>query len=265
MVSLVISTATLKLSNIGISASEIVTLAGWGRSAISWLTASARDEEFLKLWGLDLHELDLRRGLIDPVRLDARWGKRISLLHNGNIRTEEIQPDNMNSFTWVMTIVTCCLDVAVSNSLLKEVVVALLTKIFENKAKDDITYYLRSGIHEHIDGWRSAACAREMANKSRAKWVELEKQKRRIPGFIPQLEKKELVCFLQWLIATKENSFFTASSDVFALAMLMQDIGLDMLGVFQAGEPFDKSVAAVVFDDSMIAGQSKEYILESQK
>lgn len=109
-----------------------------------------------------------------------------------------------------------------------------------------------------FDGWRSAACAREIANKARIKWADLEKQKRRLPEVIPHNESMELVRFLEWLIVMKENAFSTASSDVFALAMLMQDIGFDMMGTFKAGERFDESVAAVIFDEAVLVGRSEK-------
>ena len=248
--------------------SDIVTLAGVGRSTISWLINSARDEQLLKLWNVDLHELDLRPGLIDHVALNKRWGRRITFLQNGHVRSSDLggkSIENMNQFSWIMTIITCCLDVASSNAFLKEIIVALAIRIFENKAETDIKEYLQYEIPEHIQGWRSAACAREMSKKARMKWAALEACQSRLPGYIPSNEAEEVTQFLYWLVATKTASFSTASSDVFSLAILLQEMGFDLIRVGKPNDTFDESIAAVILDDSIIAAQDRQSITKSEQ
>jgi hypothetical protein len=249
------STNTWQLVNLGLSVGDIATLAGVGRSAISWLIAHARDEQLLNLWKVDIRELGLRPGLADPVTLNKRWGRRITFLENGRVRSGELGGgtiENMNQFTWTMTVVTGCLDVAASSKLLQEVVVALTIRLFENKTADDIAQYLQYEIPQHIQGWRSAACAREMSKAAREKWAKLEKGNVHLPGFIPSNETEELVNFLHWLVGTKETSFMTASSDIFALAQLLQDMGFDLIRTGVVDDVFDESVAAVILDQSVM-------------
>jgi hypothetical protein len=250
------STNTWQLVNLGLSIGDIATLAGVGRSGISWLIAHARDEQLLDLWKVDMHELGLRSGLIDPVTLNKRWGRRITFLQNGRVRSREVAEggtiENMNQFTWAMTVVTCCLDVATSSKLLQEVVVALTIRLFENKTAKDIEQYLQYEIPQHIQGWRSAACAREMSRAAREKWAKQEKGRVHLPGFIPNNEAEELVNFLHWLVGTKETSFLTASSDIFALAQLLQYMGFDLIRTGVVDDIFDESVAAVILDQSVI-------------
>ena len=122
------STSTWQLVDLGLSIGDIATLAGVGRSCISWLISNARDEQLLNLWSIDVHELDLRQGLADPVALNKRWGRRIAFLQNGRVHSSDLggkSIENMSQFSWIFTIVTCCLDVATSNTMLKEVIVAL--------------------------------------------------------------------------------------------------------------------------------------------
>lgn len=263
-----LSTSTWQLVNLGVSIGDIVTLAGVGRSTISWLVNSARDEQLLKLWNVDLHELDLRPGLIDHIALNKRWGRRITFLHNGRVRSSDLggkSIDNMNQFSWVMTIITCCLDVATSNALLRKVITALAIRMFENKAETDIKEYLQYEIPEHIQGWRSAACAREMSKKARIKWATLEAHQRRLPGYIPSNEAQELTQFLYWLVATKTASFSTASSDVFSLAILLQEMGFDLIRVGKPTDLFDEGIAAVILDDSIMAAQDRQSAANSER
>ncbi|MCJ1226464.1 hypothetical protein MMC12_003116 [Toensbergia leucococca] len=252
-----------QLANWGFSAGDIAALAGAGRNVITWLSASGRDKilfEFLKITPGDL---GIRRGLINPVALNQRWGKKIVLFQNGQRcelrpagRTAEIE--NIDAFTWIMTIIVVCLDQVVSNTMLQIIVGEFITRLFEDSTLD--LEYLQHEIPTHIQGWRSTACVRDMVAKAQHTWKALEYQQQHLPGFAPPDEKEEIIQMLLWIVIGKSARYSTASTDVFSLTILLGEMGFDLLKTGLPSDRFDESYAVAVFDDSTIrkpAGEIK--------
>ena len=244
-----------QLANWGFSAGDIAVLAGAGRSVITWLSASGRDRVLLDFLKTTSSDLGIRRGLIDPIALNKRWSKKIVLFRNGERCVLEptgkkLEIENIESPTWVMTIIVACLDVVVSNSVLRTIVVDLVTRIFEESTVE--IEYLQHEIPEHIEGWRSTACIRSMVVRAQHTWKLLEEQRFHLPGFAPAGESEEIVEMLLWIVTGESFRYSTSSSDAFCLAILLQDLGFDLLRTGRSGDTFDEAHLVVIFDTSVV-------------
>jgi hypothetical protein len=215
---LTFATNSLKLANWGFSAGDIAVIAGAGRQVITWLTANSRDQGLLEVLGTSQFDLPIRRGLVDPVALNRRWSKKISLFRNG--RKVEAQPEgttseleNLNLFTWIMTILVACLDEVVTDQTLRKIIINLSEKLFE--AAPAQLEYLVHEIPEHINGWHSTAVTRMMVSRARDIWRSLEEEKIHLPGYAPEM-------------------------------------GFDVLKAGSRDTSFPESYAVVILDDSLV-------------
>ena len=245
----------------GFSIGDIAAISGAGRGIITWLTADPRDNNLLDFLNVTEKELKFRGGLVDPIALNERWSRRITLFRNGR-RIEQQRPgdspqlENFCRFTWMMTIIVAGLDTSVSNVLLESIVVEFTSQLFHDSILD--MEYLQHEIPQHINGWRSAAATRNMAPRARQIWDGLESQaKHHLPGFIPANEKEDIVRFLIWLTIGKTPEMTTTSSDVYSLATLLSEIGFDSLRLFDTPDSrraaLDESVCALIYQEEHIS------------
>ena len=210
---------------------------------ITWLTADSRDNGLLDLLNVTEKELRFRRGLLDPIALNARWSKTVCIFQNGRPTVQHIvgrlqQLENVCRFTWAMTLIVAALDVALTSTLLEAVVVEYSAGLFKNTILD--LGYLRHEIPIHISGWRSASITRTIAYRARSMWAEMEgRLGHHLPGFVPEIEKAELVRFLLCLTTGSTPVMMTSSSDLRSLASLLSVLGFDGLKVCEGVEEQD--------------------------
>jgi hypothetical protein len=143
-----------------------------------------------------------------------------------------------------MTIIVYCLNAAVSDTTLMAIVVNFISGVFEDNVLD--IEYLQYEIPKHVDGWRSTACVRNMTPRAHDTWKSLEKQQKHLPGFMPPSEKGEVVRMLLWIVTEKASRHITFSSDAFCIAILLEEMGFELLRTGQAEDEFDESYIAVV-------------------
>ncbi|KAH6680208.1 hypothetical protein B0J14DRAFT_578081 [Halenospora varia] len=230
---------SLTLVNWGFSAGDIATLAGAGRAAVTWVTNNFKDRGLLEFMKVDAEDLIPRKGIIDLVALHSRWDVRMTLLQNGERLVIEghSRPvvENMNTFSWLMTIVTGAMDATLQMNSIKQAMSSFLTALFEEHV-DELDYLQRELPH-HIQGWISAAVVRNIRSKARTIWHGLLDRKLTLPGDIPKEDVPEIVRFLIWLVGAKKQKeckrFETASSDVFAFAIILKSIGLDVIDTIE--------------------------------
>jgi hypothetical protein len=232
--SLTFSTDSGTLTSWGFGAGDIATLAGAGRAIVTWVTTNFKDKGLLEFMRVDVEDLIPRKGIIDPIALHKRWDVRITLLRNGErLVIERPLPvvENMSIFSWLMTIITSAMDATLQINSIKQAMLSFLTALFEEHL-DELDYLQRELPH-HIQGWVSAAVVRNIRSKARTVWHELLDRKLTLPGDIPKEDVPEIVRFLIWLVGAKKQKdykwFETASSDVFAFAIILKSIGLDVL------------------------------------
>ncbi|MCJ1248112.1 hypothetical protein MMC30_005327 [Trapelia coarctata] len=86
-----------------------------GKRVGNWMMASSGDDELMGL--LDQDELDIlqRRGIMDNVRFNKRWGKAMRILMNGEPQTlhgdlAENALEPFSRFTASMVCITTALD-----------------------------------------------------------------------------------------------------------------------------------------------------------
>ena len=260
----------------GISLGDVAVLAGAGRAIGTWVMNSIKDQGLLHFMRVEPEDLIPRKGLIDPVALHKRWDVRLTLLHNGKKRVigdrSGTVVENMGIFSWLMTIITSAMDATLGVSSMKQALSKFLTALFEEHL--DGLEYLQRELPQHIQGWISAALVRNIIAKARVVWQSLLLSGVRLPGNIPDKDVPEIVRFLVWLTGAKgqreSKRFQTTSSDVFAFAIILQEIGLDILETVKETEgDFDpiESRLEVKFDSSTVTTSDEESqtLLEHQK
>ena len=225
---------SLTLANWGFGAGDIAVLAGAGRSVGNWLLASAKDRSLFDFLNVDVENVILRKGLVDVIALHETWDTQLVLLKNGRkfkvkSRGGKRGPvvENMDKFTWLMTLMVAGLDAAMTSKMVHLVVSAFMVKVFE-EAVAGLEFVEHEVVH-HIQGWRSASSVRGIGLKAREIWDRLGSHGQHWPGMIPSSDCGELTRLLVWIAAGQDEHFCTASSDVYCLAVLLRGVGLGIL------------------------------------
>lgn len=252
---------SLHLASWGFSVGDIAAVSGAGRAIITWMTAPQRDKGLLEYLNTVPTGLGLRKGLVDTEILNRRWGRELSLLRNGRRKDYSFQGtqdkmDNLDRFTWIMTLLVTCLDQAVSNASLVAIVTELALNIFADK--DNQLEYLQLEVPQHIEGWRSIGCVRKMSIRASEIWQRLGRERHHLPGFVPESDCDEIVRTLVWLVIGTTASYATSSGDAFSVAKLLQEMGVDLLRTGTMEEQFDESTIVVRLDTNAISTSKKE-------
>ncbi|KAL9051867.1 MAG: hypothetical protein Q9162_005758 [Coniocarpon cinnabarinum] len=257
MTSLSFSTPSNVLTSVGVSVSDIALLAGAGRSVITWLRAKWADRSLLEMLGLDQKDIipRLRRGNIDPSLLQARWTQRVDLFLDGERRTftkkhaaRLLRHETLDMFTWYMTLIVAALKAAASQRCLRNVVTEFLLKQCEESEGYE---FLFRELDHHLEAWQSIADTRNISRAAKDSWDTLGRRGQHPPGLLPDMEHPEILRFIRWLSGAmnfEDHIFWTPSSDIVSLALLLQDIGMQGICVRAAFDNIDESQLAVVMD-----------------
>ncbi len=244
------ASGSLALANWGFSAGDIAAIAGGGRSAGNWLMAQFRDRSLLEFLAVDVENIILRKGLLDVVALHSRWDQKLFLLKNGKMVTiQEMGGSkiplipNMDKFTWLMALITAALDASLDSKLLRELMTKFLTKLFEESVTGG-EYLQREAMH-HIQGWLSVAFVRGITWKARGIWSDLANSRKHPPGLIPESDHGDLYRFLMWVTTGEERVFYTSSSDIFSVAMVLEELGLEIQTTEDSQQHIDESQIVV--------------------
>jgi hypothetical protein len=231
---LTFAAGSLKLTNLGFGVGDIAVLAGAGRNVGNWIMAQTRDRNLVDFLQVDIDTVITRRGLIDVVELHKRWDRKLVLFRNGRPTVVEHPGgtrlpvvDNMDKFTWFMTLVLATLDAAIGPTNVQPLISDLLSRLFENSP--DGMEYLRREARQHIQGWRSSACVRGILAKTELVWKELAQRGKHWPGWIPSTDFDEIMRLLLWLTTERSTRFTTASTDIFCIAIILRDIGIEQI------------------------------------
>ena len=241
--SLSFSTNSTVLAQWGFSAGDIAAMAGAGRAVGTWVMAQARDRTLLEFMRIDASNLIARKGLIDRFTLHERWDAKLILLQNGRKRV--IKPpgqkavENLDSFTWLMALVVASLDSAVSLKTLRIIMRDFLTALFGDH-QDGIEFLLHE-LPRHIEGWLSIATVRGISARARQEWKYLADRGVHESGLIPESDAGEISRLLAWIAGSKEQSYETSSGDAFAIAVVLQVIGLELLSTEQEKKDHDEN------------------------
>lgn len=242
---------TTALSNWGFGAGDIAVMAGAGRAVGNWLMAQRRDRALLDFLALQPEDILQRKGLVDTVALHNRWDTKLVLLRNGGRYVVENPStgtvvDNMDSFTWFMSLLVATLDAAVSSKMLNELIVKFLSDIISDKTVGSVDYLLNEA-QQHVMGWRSSACVRSISCIARSIWQRLAREFRHLPGEIPGNDSGEIHRLLMWIASGSSFRFTTTSTDIMCLANMLSELGLDHLVTDYDGSTFDENRLVVSF------------------
>jgi hypothetical protein len=223
-----------QLANWGFSVTDVIGLIGAGQGIITWLSVNARDSNLLSFLDVDEIALGLRPSLLDTIALNKRWGKELLLLRNGvpivcKKEGEDSEIENIRRFTWMMTLITACLDVAMTSQSRDKAICDFVARLFADKVQPGIEEYLQKEIPSHILGWQSTAIVHRILPRARDIWDKLEKQDDHQAGFIPDQECEEIARMLIWIVTKGEDTFRTNSSDLYSVAYVLAEIGFDFL------------------------------------
>lgn len=187
--------------------------------------------EFLKV---DIDTIITRKGRIDMVELHKRWDRRLTLFRNGRPIVVEHPGfsqipvvENMDKFTWFMTLVLATLDATIGSSFVQGFVADLLSRLFQD-SPEGMEYLMRE-TPQHLQGWRSSACVRGMILKTEQLWKQLAQRGEHWTGWIPPADFEETMRLLLWLTADSSRQFTTASTDTFCFAMILREIGMEQI------------------------------------
>lgn len=249
---------SVTLANWGFSVGDIAVLAGAGRNATTWVLAQFKDQNLIDWMGFDVDTILKRKAICDTTELHSRWDTRITLIQNGQKTSITSKGgkkvpliESMGRFTWLMTLITAALNAAMQKSTMHELLVRFLLKLFEdNKSGED---FLKNEAAQHIEGWLSAAVVRSIAHKAQNLWDSLGTKEQHQPGYIPHAELDAIYHFLLWLVAGKkeDNIYRTPSTDIFCLAIVLENIGLKIKTTLKANEAFDEADVAIVWSDEL--------------
>ena len=220
--------------SVGLAVTDVANLFAIGRRVGNWATAPAGDVEFLDL--LQSDELDLlsRRGMIDVVRFNARWGQRARLLMNG--RPTDLVGDDaakvlgtLSRFTASMVAIVAALDGFMNYTVLKDVMKRLLKELLRTtEYGEDV---LASQLNDRVNAWRSTAYLRGLSITVQNLRQELIIDKRVLDGYMPAGEADVMADFLFWLLSGSTQILTTPSSDVAGVAVVLSKTGFDILSV----------------------------------
>ena len=259
IMSLAWNTGSSTLAQWGFSAGDIAAIAGAGRSVGTWLMAQSKDRMLLDFLQTEAHDVIRRRGLIDRVALHEQWDTRLFLLQNGRRRI--IEPaggntvENMDKFTWLMTLFVASLDAAFSVSNVRKVMTEFLIMLFSEHV-DGLDYLLHE-LPRHVEGWMSIAITRNIAARAREEWFTLANRGVHEPGLIPTGDVGEIVRLLNWITTSREQKFLTSSGDAYALSIVMHTIGIDLLSPGDAASEQDENRFVVCLVRDPISTNSK--------
>lgn len=249
---------TSALVNWGFSAGDIAVMAGAGRTVGTWLMAQSKDRGLADFLSVDTDKILTRRGLVDINALHKRWDCKLTLLQNGR-PVSIVHPagprkplvENLDRFTWIMILIVSALEASVSARDLRAVMSCFLTTLFEESPVG--TDFLEHELSQHIQGWRSSACVRGVLQKARDAWDTLGQQQKHWPGYAPLSDRGEILRLLFWLINGLDTVFSTASTDVFCIAVVLQDLGIEITSATGKVVDPDESRLLVCLDSSVIA------------
>lgn len=128
-----------------------------------------------------------------------------------------------------MTLITACLDATLTARSVASVICGFVARLFTDKMPLDIEEYISREIPQHISGWRSTATVRKICPRAQDIWSKLEKQGVHQPGYIPEEEIEELIRMLFWLVSKDSDVFYTTSSDIYSLGIMLAELGFEPL------------------------------------
>ncbi|MCJ1351309.1 MAG: hypothetical protein MMC33_001293 [Icmadophila ericetorum] len=227
-------TGSSALAQWGFSVGDIAVLAGAGRKVGNWLMSAKRDQELFEFLKVPITDIIQRKGFIDTLALHKRWDNKLVLLKNGKrhevrIASKGALVENMDSFTWLMTLFVAALDSAMPTKMLRTIVSQFLMEMVRDKT-DGVEYLLHE-VQYHVEGWLSNACVRNISLVARKTWQSLARDGAHPPGDIPEIDSSEVLRLLYWIVSGKDNKFLTSSTDVTSLATILAELGIDLLAV----------------------------------
>lgn len=159
----------------------------------------------------------------------------------------------MDRFTWLMTLFTAALDASMSSTDVRSVLLKIMLDVFAENISG--LEFVERETPTHMEGWRSASCVRGISTRASDLWRDLGRHEKHQPGFIPSSEMGEVVNFLNWLIGShgkaSSKRYCTASTDIFCLAVVLQEIGLLIKTTDNQHEYTDESETVVCWSSDL--------------
>ena len=274
--SLSFSVTSKTLTNVGIGLGEIAVITGAGRNVVSWLTARLKDRALLDFLVKDEKEIIPRKGLVSTAELEQRWNRQLTLFQDGRIlpfvgttARNILHRETLDLFTWFMTLLTATLSAATSPDCARSVLLKFLSRrCLENDGSEHLVH----DIGQHIQGWASIATTRNILRAARDSWERLGRQGIHPPGFMPDFDEEELIHMIEWLVDTEKKAelnrlFVTASSDVYSIAIVLNELGIGVLQYATAlrEDPLQyvlESQLLIVLDQSRLSSRPVSAVLK---
>ena len=236
------------IQNWGFSAGDVAVVAGASRPVVTWVMTQVKDRALMDFLSLDVDTLITRKGIMNVNEVHRRWDDKLYLLRNGRrtpIYGENGAPlvGNMDKFGWFMILLTGVLHAAVDYKSLLMILTDFMCKLCEDSPAG--REYLERDIRLNIQGWHSAACVRGILNTTTGLWGRYSTENLHLPGYIPSLDHRGVKELFIWLAKDGDKRFFTHSSDVWCVARMLEEIGVEIRTSLDIDEQFDEGQLVV--------------------
>lgn len=228
-----IAVGTAQLLEFGISLSDVALIVNQGRRVGNWLRTASNDEELLSSIGEKQETLLKRRDLVDISFMEKKWS-RIDFIYQGNHRDNSAQAQtketaaNLSSFSWLMVTIVAALDLCLPSTGVQGLIRRVYTRVLDRD--QELEDCLRVLLPINIESWRSSGCVRSI-NMAITRAMRGSHYKILEEKALPQLnlaESKEMETFLVWLLEDKSFDFDAMSVMVFAVAVAMGKVGVQL-------------------------------------
>ena len=258
--SLQISAGHGSLLALGMGLADVVTLITLAQRLGNWWSATSGDVNFLDMLDEDENEILRRRGLVDMLRFNKRWGKSVKLLADGRPqiltgpKVEEALGE-MSRFTAIMTSIVAVLYEFMEERRVKPVLKLLLIRLVlpSDRGQD----LLASQLTNRLNSWRSNARVRGLTTHCQRTRSRLQQQGLLLDGFLPYEERNHVADALHWLLAGDTERYITSSSDIAGLVICLEHLGFDAVGVELPDQAPPERGCRLIYKPSSVVGSTK--------
>jgi len=150
----------------GIGIGDVVTLCTLSSRVGNWLSAESGDQTLLNLLEEDETSILRRKGVIDIMRFQSRWGRRLRLLQNGvpkRIEGDTVEKllKSSSRFTAMITCIVAALDAFTTDSTVRYIMKTFLQRLIPTSDINEDA--IVSQLTTRINSWRSSGAVSPIA------------------------------------------------------------------------------------------------------
>ena len=237
------------LVQVGLSVSDIGALFQFGRVFGNWLRVTSSDNDLFITLCEDYGVMLKRGGLIDLVQMENCWSHQLHQIHEGqviydNAESRKENDGQLGSFSWLMVAIVTALDPCLTPDELRTIIIELFVKLLGGDDEFDVRESLQMQIQTNIESWRSTGVVRGMQGPLHATFKTCRSSLAGTTS-VPHLtraERRELLDFLEWLLAGKSDHISLLSATLYSVAAALETARIQV----NLGEPCPSTIGQLV-------------------